>query len=77
MSAVLRPPLPATNLYFLQITRIRALKTGPFHEHSSQLHAIAAGVPHWAKANSGLLKMYDVSQPRLRAPRLRATQRLT
>lgn len=45
----------------MQITRIHALKTGPFHEHSSQLYAIATGVPHWAKANQGLLKMYDVS----------------
>lgn len=60
VSAVLRPPLAETNLYFMQINRIHALKTGPFHEHSSQLFAIATGVPHWPKANQGLLKMYDV-----------------
>jgi hypothetical protein len=57
---VLRSPLPPTNLYFLQISRIHALKTGPFHEHSSQLHSIAVGVPFWAKVNTGLIKMYEV-----------------
>jgi serine/threonine-protein phosphatase 2A activator len=61
VSAILRRPLPATNLYFMQITRIHSLKTGPFHEHSSQLYAIANGVPYWTKVNSGLLKMYEVS----------------
>ena len=59
MNAVLRPPLPASNLYFMSIMRIHQVKTGPFHEHSSQLHAIATGVPHWGKVNQGLLKMYD------------------
>ncbi|KAJ6615654.1 Phosphotyrosyl phosphatase activator [Mycena sp. CBHHK59/15] len=59
VSAVLHPPLPATNLYFLQISRIRQVKHGPFHEHSSQLHSIATGVPNWGKVNSGLFKMYE------------------
>lgn len=59
VNAVLRPPLPASNLYFMSIMRIHQVKTGPFHEHSSQLHAIATGVPHWGKVNQGLLKMYD------------------
>ncbi|KAJ7248519.1 hypothetical protein C8J57DRAFT_1522481 [Mycena rebaudengoi] len=60
VSAVLRPPLPPTNLYFQSITRIHHVKHGPFHEHSSQLHSIATGVPNWAKVNSGLFKMYEV-----------------
>lgn len=60
VSAVLRPPLPPSNLYFLQISRIHEFKHGPFHEHSSQLHSIATGVPKWAKVHSGLFKMYEV-----------------
>ncbi|KII84348.1 hypothetical protein PLICRDRAFT_57753 [Plicaturopsis crispa FD-325 SS-3] len=63
VSAVLRRPLPPTNLYFLCINRIDAVKQGPFHEHSSQLHAIAVGVPNWGKVNSGLFKMYEVRCP--------------
>ncbi|KAF9477738.1 Phosphotyrosyl phosphatase activator [Pholiota conissans] len=59
VSAVLRPPLPPTNLYFMAIMRIHDVKYGPFHEHSSQLHSIAAGVPNWGKVNSGLFKMYE------------------
>ncbi|KDQ58979.1 hypothetical protein JAAARDRAFT_33711 [Jaapia argillacea MUCL 33604] len=59
VNTVLQTPLPPTNLYFLQIMRIRDVKTGPFYEHSSQLHAIAVGVPTWAKVNSGLFKMYE------------------
>lgn len=53
-------PLPATNLYFLHINRIHEVKHGPFHEHSAQLHAIAAGVASWGKVFSGLCKMYEV-----------------
>lgn len=60
-SAILESPLPATNLYFLSISRIREVKHGPFHEHSSQLHSIAVGVPNWAKVNKGLFLMYEVS----------------
>lgn len=60
VSAILHPPLPPTNLYFLSIMRIRDVKTGPFHEHSSQLHSIATGVQLWSKVNSGLFKMYEV-----------------
>ena len=63
VSAILHPPLSATNLYFLAIMRIHDVKYGPFHEHSSQLHAIATGVPNWGKVNSGLFKMYDVCEP--------------
>ncbi|KAF9456443.1 hypothetical protein BDZ94DRAFT_1292860 [Collybia nuda] len=59
VSAVLQESLPATNLYFLSINRIRQVKIGPFHEHSSQLHSIAMGVPNWKKVNSGLFKMYE------------------
>lgn len=60
MSAILHPPLPPTNLYFLSITRIHEVKRGPFHEHSSQLYSIATGVATWKKVNSGLFKMYEV-----------------
>lgn len=42
--------------------RIHKVKYGPFHEHSSQLYSIATGVPNWAKVNSGLFKMYEVSE---------------
>ncbi|EMD33371.1 hypothetical protein CERSUDRAFT_87249 [Gelatoporia subvermispora B] len=59
VSSILRPPLPPTNLYFMQIMRIHEVKHGPFHEHSSQLYAIATGVVSWAKVNSGLFKMYE------------------
>ncbi|KAF9522834.1 hypothetical protein CPB83DRAFT_863876 [Crepidotus variabilis] len=59
VSAVLQRSLLPTNLYFLAIIRIHTLKIGPFHEHSSQLHSIAAGVPNWGKVNSGLFKMYE------------------
>ncbi|KAG6820161.1 hypothetical protein H0H93_004598 [Arthromyces matolae] len=59
VDAVLKPNLPSTNMYFMMITRIRQVKYGPFHEHSSQLHSIAVGVPNWKKVNSGLLKMYE------------------
>ncbi|KAG6816667.1 hypothetical protein H0H87_004027 [Tephrocybe sp. NHM501043] len=57
--AALQPELQPTNLYFMMITRIRQVKLGPFHEHSSQLHSIAVGVPNWRKVNSGLFKMYE------------------
>jgi len=43
----------------MQIMRIHESKHGPFHEHSSQLHSIALGVPNWGKVNSGLFKMYQ------------------
>ncbi|CAK5262917.1 unnamed protein product, partial [Mycena citricolor] len=59
VSAVLHPPLRESNLYFMSIMRIHQVKRGPFHEHSSQLHSIATGVPNWAKVNSGLFKMYE------------------
>ncbi|KAK0199408.1 hypothetical protein DFS33DRAFT_1400722, partial [Desarmillaria ectypa] len=59
VSAVLRPPLPPTNLYFMSIMRIHQVKHGPFHEHSSQLYSIAIGVPNWGKVNTGLFKMYE------------------
>ena len=61
VSAVVHPPLPPTNLYFMAIMRIFDVKSGPFHEHSSQLHSIALGVPNWSKVNAGLFKMYQVS----------------
>ncbi|KAN0133332.1 Serine/threonine-protein phosphatase 2A activator 1 [Lactarius tabidus] len=57
--AILHPPLPLTNLYFLSIMRIHEVKHGPFHEHSSQLYSIATGVATWRKVNSGLFKMYE------------------
>ena len=60
VSDAVHPPLPSTNLYFMAIMRILDVKTGPFHEHSSQLHSIAVGVPNWGKVNSGLFKMYQV-----------------
>jgi len=49
----------APNLYTLSLKRILELKTGPFHEHSSQLYSIASGVPKWEKVLSGLGKMYE------------------
>lgn len=60
VSAILHPPLPPTNLYFLSISRIHQVKQGPFFEHSSQLYSIATGVQYWSKVNSGLFKMYEV-----------------
>lgn len=60
VDAILKEPLPDTNLYFMAISRIRQVKTGPFHEHSSQLYSIAVGVKNWGKVNSGLFKMYEV-----------------
>ncbi|KAK0472014.1 hypothetical protein IW261DRAFT_822267 [Armillaria novae-zelandiae] len=59
VSAVLHPPLPPTNLYFMSIMRILDVKRGPFHEHSSQLYSIAQSVPNWGKVNMGLFKMYE------------------
>ncbi|KAI0077814.1 Phosphotyrosyl phosphatase activator [Panus rudis PR-1116 ss-1] len=59
VSSILRPPLPPSNLYYLSISRIHQVKSGPFHEHSSQLYSIATGVPKWTKVNSGLFKMYE------------------
>ncbi|RDX46257.1 PTPA-domain-containing protein [Lentinus brumalis] len=59
VNAILQPPLPSTNLYFLSITRIHEVKSGPFHEHSSQLYSIATGVQHWSKVHTGLFKMYE------------------
>ncbi|KAI0353684.1 Phosphotyrosyl phosphatase activator [Trametes cingulata] len=58
-SAILRPPLPPSNLYFISIMRIHEVKSGPFHEHSSQLYSIATGVQYWSKVHSGLFKMYE------------------
>ncbi|KNZ80803.1 Serine/threonine-protein phosphatase 2A activator 1 [Termitomyces sp. J132] len=60
VAAVLQQDLSLTNLYFMMITRVRQVKIGPFHEHSSQLHSIAVGVPNWKKVNSGLFKMYEL-----------------
>lgn len=59
VSATLRRPLPEANLYCLCIGRIDRVKQGPFHEHSSQLYAIATEVLNWDKVNTGLLKMYE------------------
>ncbi|KAH7906946.1 hypothetical protein BJ138DRAFT_1137764 [Hygrophoropsis aurantiaca] len=64
VSAILHPPLSPENLYFMSITRIHQVKHGPFHEHSSQLHSIALGVPNWGKVNTGLFKMYEVNTSR-------------
>lgn len=52
---------PITSIYHLLISRIVKLKSGPFHEHSSQLYNIANGVKTWTKLNEGMRKMYDVS----------------
>ena len=60
VTSILYRPLEPSNLYFLSIMRIHEVKTGPFHEHSAQLHANATNVPHWGKVNSGLFKMYEV-----------------
>ncbi|KAH9917275.1 Phosphotyrosyl phosphatase activator [Fomitopsis serialis] len=59
VNAILHPPLPPANLYFMSIMRIHEVKHGPFHEHSSQLYSIAVGVLSWFKVNSGLFKMYE------------------
>ena len=66
--AITQPPLPPTNLYFMAIMRILDVKSGPFHEHSSQLYSIAVGVPNWGKVNSGLFKMYEVSKKKKNTP---------
>lgn len=43
----------------MSVSRIYELKIGPFYEHSAQLFSIATSVPHWAKVNSGMMKMYE------------------
>ncbi|KAB5591718.1 hypothetical protein CTheo_4832 [Ceratobasidium theobromae] len=60
-SSVLQTPLPSppSDLYTLSIMRVKAIKSGPFHEHSPQLYSIASSVPFWKKVNSGLMKMYE------------------
>lgn len=45
-------------LFLKCIGFIARMKKGPFHEHSSFLHHIST-LPSWAKANSGLCKMYE------------------
>lgn len=45
-------------LYLLAIKFIHKVKRGPFYEHSAYLHQISQ-LPHWQKANSGLIKMYE------------------
>ncbi|KAG0368092.1 hypothetical protein BC939DRAFT_461547 [Gamsiella multidivaricata] len=44
-------------MYFRAIQFIHETKRGPFHEHSPVLFEIS-GVHHWAKVNSGMVKMY-------------------
>jgi serine/threonine-protein phosphatase 2A activator len=39
-SAILQPNLADNNLYFMQISRIRVFKSGPFYEHSSQVSLV-------------------------------------
>lgn len=56
---VLRKGLGTGNLYYVGVDRVRELKNGPFHEHSSQLHSIAVGVKTWKKVNEGMFKMYE------------------
>ncbi|CAD6570208.1 MAG: Serine/threonine-protein phosphatase 2A activator [Cyphobasidiales sp. Tagirdzhanova-0007] len=46
-------------LFLSSIEHIRALKRGPFNEHSPILYNIASTVPNWQKVNSGLMKMYQ------------------
>lgn len=60
-SSVLQVPLPnpPSDLYTLSIIRVKAIKSGAFHEHSPQLYSIASSVPFWKKVNSGLMKMYE------------------
>ena len=45
-------------LFLNSISFIHRMKKGPFHEHSSFLHHIST-LPSWAKANQGLIKMYE------------------
>ncbi|KAJ4464923.1 hypothetical protein J3R30DRAFT_3691935 [Lentinula aciculospora] len=59
------PPLPPTNLYFMSIMRIHEVKQGPFYEHSSQLHSIAVGVPHWRKVKLGRVQNAQVLTKRV------------
>jgi len=44
-------------MFFTFIDYILQVKTGPFHEHSTQLWNIS-GVESWTKMNTGLVKMY-------------------
>jgi len=45
-------------LFFGAIRNIKAVKTGPFFEHSRYLFDISA-VPEWKKVNKGLSKMFE------------------
>jgi len=45
-------------LFLRAIAFIHVVKSGPFEEHSAYLHQIA-GLPHWQKANQGLIRMYQ------------------
>jgi len=44
-------------MFFGCLDYINRMKTGPFHEHSTQLWNIS-GAQSWTKVNQGLLKMY-------------------
>ena len=60
--SILSPPTqtqthPET-LYHSHLLRILQTKTGPFHEHSSQLYSILTQVQSWKKICLGLSRMY-------------------
>jgi serine/threonine-protein phosphatase 2A activator len=51
-------PRAQSNLFFLSLSHVHALKSGPFYEHSPVLYNISQTVPSWAKVHKGLEKMY-------------------
>ncbi|GEM08613.1 hypothetical protein Rt10032_c06g2630 [Rhodotorula toruloides] len=51
-------PLAPSYLFLSSIMHVRAIKRGPFHEHSPLLHQIASTVPTFHKVTKGLWEMY-------------------
>lgn len=49
-------PLAQSNLFFMSVAQIHAIKRGPFHEHSPVLYNIATTVPNWRVLSSQILQ---------------------
>ncbi|PWN22566.1 Phosphotyrosyl phosphatase activator [Microstroma glucosiphilum] len=59
-SSSVEPSPPFPNLFTSSISRIHALKSGPFHEHSPLLYDVSTSVPNWVKVNKGMMRMWEV-----------------